>query len=381
MIPKNSALRPEFVPSKVRSVPSIRPSTHPLASLASPRLTVVIVNYNGWDDVSRLVESLSRAPEVASGRCEVVVVDNASDGPVPPTFLPAPPGVRLIVREDNGGFAVGVNAGWRASRSPWLLLLNPDVEAEPGLIGRILARIDGHESHEDGPPGIVGFALKNPDGTRQPSVGVEPGLVRSLMGQFIPRSRRKYQSGWRVRNGPVPWVTGACLLADASLMRDLGGLDEDFFLYYEEVALCRSARALGRRVEFDDSVAVVHLRPLQDRPVSPRMRVIVRHGKLLYFRKHLPRWQFSWMGRIIAAEARIRGAAARWRGDRAAIGSWRAIGAMANAMRRGETIRGREILAMADAATSVRHEKAGGLIGRRRVPPARASSNRGVGAS
>ena len=72
------------------------------------------------------------------------------------------------------------------------------------------------------------------------------------------------------------------------MLDELGGMDEDFFLYYEEVALCRSARRRGWRVEYDPTVEVVHLRPLQNRPVSPKMRVITRHSKLLYFRKHLP---------------------------------------------------------------------------------------------
>ena len=68
---------------------------------------------------------------------------------------------------------------------------------------------------------------------------------------------------------------------DSEIMRAVGGMDEDYFLYYEEVALCRSARRLGRRVEYDDRVSVVHLRPLQNRAIAPRMRVIVRHAKLL----------------------------------------------------------------------------------------------------
>ena len=308
----------------------------------------MIVNYNGWDDVEYLIGSLASERAVLLGECEVVVVDNASDDPVPASFEPLPAGVRLIVRGENGGFAAGVNAGWRASRSPWLLLLNPDVAIEPGVIDRVLARIDHHEARPEGAPAVVGFALLNPDGTRQPSVGLEPGLVRSLAGQFIPRSRRKYQSGWTLRPGPVPWVTGACMLVHAELMCDLGGMDEDFFLYYEEVALCRSARDLGRRVEYDDSVGVVHLRPLQNRAISPRMRVIVRHGKLLYFRKHLPGWQAHLLAGVVAIEARVRGTIARGRGDRESVGAWDAILDLA----RGVPAKGTEVVRLADRATS-----------------------------
>lgn len=310
-----------------------------------PLLTAVVVNYNAWPDVCRLVAALAAAPEVAGGVCEVVVVDNASAGPVPPEFRPPPAGVRLIARDENGGFAVGVNAGWRASRSPWLLLLNPDVVAGDGLLAAVVARVGRFES----PPGVVGFGLRNPDGTRQPSVGTFPNLARAVWEQLIPRSRRKYQAVWRTRPGPVAWVTGACVLVNAAMLGALGGLDEEFFLYYEEVALCRAALASGWRVEYDPTVEVVHLSPLQNRPVTPRMRVITRHSKLLYFRKHAPRWQFLGLCAVVAAEARVLGAWARARGRAEEVRSWRTIARVERALRGGAALGGRDVLGLADA--------------------------------
>ena len=93
-----------------------------------PRLSVIIVNYESWPDVARLVAALLVEPEFLAGACQVVVVDNASPGPIPAEFLVARAGLQLEARRDNGGFAVGVNTGWRAARGPWLLILNPDVE-------------------------------------------------------------------------------------------------------------------------------------------------------------------------------------------------------------------------------------------------------------
>ena len=252
-------------------------------------------------------------------------MDNASDGPVPGLLRTPPPGVRLIARQENGGFAVGVNAGWRAARSPWLLLLNPDVVAGDGLLASVVDRVRRFGDRDDPAPGVVGFGLRNPDGTRQPSVGTFPNLARAVWEQLIPRSRRKYQAVWRTKPGPVAWVTGACVLVNAAMLRALGGLDEEFFLYYEEVALCRSARRRGWRVEYDPGVEVVHLRPLQNRPVTPKMRVITRHSKLLYFRKHLPRWQFLGLCAVVAAESRVLGAWALARGRGEEVRSWRTI--------------------------------------------------------
>jgi GT2 family glycosyltransferase len=335
--------RPE--PDPVPAFPPVRPQ----AGGRDPLVTAVIVNYNAWPDVAGLVSALAAAPEVEAGWCEVVVVDNASDGPVPAALRSPPAGVRLIARADNGGFAVGVNAGWRASRSPWLLLLNPDVVAGDGLLAGVVERVRRFEADRRSSPGVVGFGLRNPDGTRQPSVGTFPNLARAVWEQLIPRSRRKYQAVWRTRPGPVAWVTGACMLVNSAMLEALGGLDEEFFLYYEEVALCRSARRLGWRVEYDPTVEVVHLHPLQNRPVTPRMRVITRHSKLLYFRKHLPRWQYLGLSAVVAAEARVLGAWARARRRPEEVRSWRTIARVERALRSGAALGGRDVLDLADA--------------------------------
>jgi len=314
-----------------------------------PKLTVVIVNYNAWDDVGRLVETLAVTSEVGSGLCQIVVVDNASDGPGPGDLAAGRPGVRLITRGENGGFAAGVNTGWRASRSPWVLVLNPDVVPGANLLGQVLEVLERHGDSHQTAPGIVGFALRNADGTRQPSVGAFPSLWRSVWEQLIPRNRRKYQAGWRTRSGPVEWVTGACVLLSSKMLDELAGMDEDFFLYYEEVALCKSAWTRGWRVEYDSSVEVVHLRPLQNRRLTPSLRVITRHSKLLYFRKHLAPWEFLALCRLVAGEAAVQGLWARaWRNEVEAR-SWRTVRWLAIRMRRGAELKGPDVRSLAEA--------------------------------
>ncbi len=323
----------------------------PIAPEPRPCLAVVIVNYNSWPDVERLVAALGAAAEVRDGRAQVIVVDNASPDPMPEGLRSLPRGVALVARVENGGFAVGVNAGWLAARGCWVLVLNPDVVADSGLVADVMRRVERFEVEGADPPGIVGFGLRNPDGSPQPSVGSFPTLLRTVWEQLIPRSRRKYQPDWRVRPGPVPWVTGACVLLNPRMLDDLRGMDEDFFLYYEEVALCRSARDAGWRVEYDPSVSVVHLRPLQNRAISPKMRVITRHSKLLYFRKHLPRGQFLALVGIVRTEAAARGAWARALGRSEDVRAWRAIDGVARRLRAGEDLGGRAVLALAEEAT------------------------------
>jgi GT2 family glycosyltransferase len=180
-------------------------------------------------------------------------------------------------------------------------------------------------------------------------VGLFPTLAGTIREQFIPRSRRKYQAAWRIRSGPVDWVTGACMLLSAAMLADVGGMDEDFFLYYEEVALCRAARERGWRVQYDASVTVVHQHPLQSRTVSPKLRVITRHSKLLYFLKHLPRWQFLSLAGAVIAEAAIRSRWSRLLGHRHEARAWQTVGHVARSLRPGAGPRGREVLALAES--------------------------------
>jgi N-acetylglucosaminyl-diphospho-decaprenol L-rhamnosyltransferase len=330
----------------------------PPPSLPGPAagLTVIIVNYNAWPEVERLVAELRAEAEFRAGRFQIVVVDNASEPPVPDEFRdPVCPGVRVLLMPDNGGFAVGVNAGWRSSRSPWLLILNPDVEIEGGMTGHVFERIDEIERRSSRPPGIIGFGLSNPDGSPQGSVGVFPSLFRTLREQFIPRSRRKYQANWRIRSGPVDWVTGACMLVNREMMAELDGMDEDFFLYYEEVAFSRSAQDRGWGVEYDGGVKVIHRYPLQDRAVSPKMRVITRHSKLLYFRKHLPGWQFLGLSWFVTLEAACRGSWAALRGRIAERRAWRSVDEISSRLRAGAQVKGREVRRIAEAVEREEH--------------------------
>lgn len=301
---------------------------------AAPRLSVVIVNYHHWRDTARLVRQLRATPCLARGEAEVVVVDNHSPRhPVVPK-LRRLAGVSLRRWRRNRGFARAVNEGCRLSQGEWLLLLNPDMTMAPDFLAEVLARADALGDAQRR-LGIVGFRLANADGSRQLSTGPFPTLAGTLAGLALPRSRRKYTAPPEGGPCPVDWVTGCCLLVRRACWEDLGGLDPDFFLYYEDVDLCRRALARDWSVWFDPGACAIHHDPLHARAVPAHLRLITRHALLTYARKHWAGWQFRALATLVSAEAWVRGLGARWRGSAQEARTSAELGALAGELAAG----------------------------------------------
>ncbi|MFO0877167.1 MAG: glycosyltransferase family 2 protein [Gemmataceae bacterium] len=286
-----------------------RPRSYP--SGERPRLSVVIVNYLHWEDTARLVGQLRASAAVRDGTAEIIVVDNHSPGHPLISWLRRIGGVTLRRWKANLGFARAVNEACRLSNGDWTLLLNPDTSVAPGFLDELLARLDLLSDHV----GIVGFQLQNDDGSRQHSTGPDPSFVGTLARLLLPRRFRKYDLQHSEHPAQVDWVTGCGLLVRRTCYLDVGGLDDSFFLYYEDADLCRRARLAGWSVWFDPTLALVHHRPLHDRAVPPHLRLITRHALLTYASKYWSSWQVAILAGIVRCEALVRTGLAQLRGQ------------------------------------------------------------------
>jgi N-acetylglucosaminyl-diphospho-decaprenol L-rhamnosyltransferase len=304
-LPSNSS--PHVIPA-----PTIRPRRLPL--LGRLRLSVVIVNYRQWDETSELVRQLVASECVQRGAAEVVIVDNHSPKHPAIAKLRRLPHVSLRRWSKNHGFARAVNEGCRLSQGDWLLLLNPDITLSDDFLGKVLEHSE-RLTEADPRLGVIGFHLRNPDGSRQLSTGPFPTLIGTLSRLALPRRRRKYHTQPTVDPTPTPWVTGCCLMVRRDCLEDVGGLDEQFFLYYEDVDLCQRARAKGWTVWYDPTLAVVHHHPLHSRPFPAALRLVTRHSLLTFARKHWPAWQTQLLAQIVRAEGGLRTAWSQWKRD------------------------------------------------------------------
>jgi N-acetylglucosaminyl-diphospho-decaprenol L-rhamnosyltransferase len=305
----------------------------------APVLTVVVVNFCQWRNTARLVRQLRRSVACRTGTAGVVVIDNHSPSHPLARRVRRLPGVTVRRTRRNLGFARAVNHGCRLTDSApahgrWVLLLNPDVTVPDGFLDDVLASLEATTA-ADPRAGVVGFRLRNPDGTGQASAGPFPTLASTVRGLFLPRSRRKC----RHHDGPgrrqVPWVTGGCLLVRRDCLAAVGGLDENFFLYYEDVDFCWRAWAGGWSVWYDPTLDVVHHWPLHARRVPAPLRLMTRHALLTYARKHWPAWQSAVLGGLIRSEAAARRLLAGVRGDRLSAACYTELGLLVGDVRRG----------------------------------------------
>lgn len=298
------------------------------------RLSIVVVNYRQWESTYDLVRQLLSAPAMRRGAAEIVIVDN--DSPKHPALgrLRRMAHVSVVRWNRNEGFARAVNEGCRLSRGDWYLLLNPDISLPDDFIARVLETLERFERDEPR-AGAIGFHLRNTDGTQQLSTGPLPTFAASLARLALPRRRRKYARTAAAAPCQVPWATGCCLLLRGDCIKDLDGLDERFFLYYEDVDLCLRARQRGWSVWYDPGIAVVHHHPLHARLQPAALRCVTRHSLLTFAEKHWPGWQARWLTRLVGLEGRLRAWWSAWRGDAREARVFRELSALAADFRAG----------------------------------------------
>jgi N-acetylglucosaminyl-diphospho-decaprenol L-rhamnosyltransferase len=242
----------------------------------------VVVNYESGAALSRCVGDLR-----AEGIVELVVVDNGSrDGSVH-ALRRLFPDVCVVVPGCNLGYGAAANRGVAVTTLPSVLVCNPDVELRPGALGELAAALA-----DDSDCALVGPLIRDPAGARYPSARSFPSLVdaagHAAFGMFVPDNRftRSYQNahlgGPGVTTEPVDWVSGACFLVRRSAFEDVGGFDESYFMYAEDVDLCWRLGRAGWRVAYAPTAEVTHSQGLStDR--HPYRMIVEHHRSLLRF--------------------------------------------------------------------------------------------------
>jgi N-acetylglucosaminyl-diphospho-decaprenol L-rhamnosyltransferase len=244
---------------------------------------IVIVSYKSAALTVDCLRSVAAERATSRLRIRCVVVDNASgDGPVVAEAIEAngwQAWARLVVAPRNGGFAYGNNLGLTEleldGRVDFMHLLNPDTVLRAGAIDALIDFLDARPR-----AGIAGGIFENADGSewaiafRFPSLAseIEQGVKLGIVSRLLSRWRVAMQMG--AAAAPVDWLAGASMMVRRSVFSRIGGLDETFFLYFEETEFCHRAKAAGFEVWYVPTSRVVHIAgqstKVTERNVGPR---------------------------------------------------------------------------------------------------------------
>lgn len=247
-------------------------------------LSIIIVNWNTRELLADCLASIYANPPGCA--FEVMVVDNGSTDGSREMLKERYPQVRLIESPTNLGFGAANNRAAEVAQGEYLLLLNSDTLVHPGAVDALLAHLRSHPQ-----TGIVAPRLLNADGSLQVSAHPMPSLGREVWRLLhLDRLRAVSQyppAYWQSQAAQKAEVLmGACLLVRRQDYLGLGGFDERFFMYSEEVDLCKRYQNAGWGITYLPAVAITHLGGQTARLMPDQMFVELHRSKVRFFRKH-----------------------------------------------------------------------------------------------
>lgn len=269
------------------------------------QVSVVIVNYNHGKLLEDCLHSLNTSAEGIP--YEAIVVDNKSRDGSADSVASKFPNVQVIRNSRNLGFARAVNQALHTTNGRHVLVLNPDVVVKPFAITRMVNFLE-----ENPDAGVVGCKLFYPDGNLQWSCRTfyTPLTIlfrRSFLGKLFPNnpvSRKHLMVDWDHNDiRQVDWVMGACMLVRKQALEKVGPLDENFFLYFEDVDWCYRMKQHGYKVYYYPYAEMIHYH--HRRSAGPELTPEKIHhvrSMLYYYKKH---FLSEWRNRFVAAIRRF----------------------------------------------------------------------------
>ena len=248
-------------------------------------VSVIIVNWNTNELLGKSLHSVYSTMEDTP--FEVIVVDNGSSESITDLLISSFPDVRLIQNSDNVGFPRANNQAARIASGKYLLLLNSDAFLQKGTIQEMLNLAQSNENI-----GLVGAQLRNLDGSFQASFTSFPNLIREFL--ILSGLGRVWFSSWFPSHGPeehygpqrVDYVEGACMLVNKSKYFEVGGLDEQYFMYAEDVELCYAMKKHGWQVWYHPGAKVVHVGSASSKDRRPERESDLYLSRVRFFRTH-----------------------------------------------------------------------------------------------
>lgn len=257
-------------------------------------LSIIVVSWNTEallrDCLDSVYADLGAHPALAA---DILVVDNASSDGSVEMVRERFPETHVVANTENAGFARANNQAIASCKGRWVMLLNSDTRVCPGSLQTLVRAADS-----DPKIGMVGPLLLNEDGTIQPSWARYAGPLAEFLGRYD-----RSEAPAALRAGEIPaeplspfsagWLGGACLVARHAAIESVGALDEDYFMYCEEMDWCRRFRSAGWDIRLVPDARVIHLGGGSSRNAPRATRQRLADSKVLYFRRHGRPWHVA----------------------------------------------------------------------------------------
>ncbi len=250
-------------------------------------LSIILVSWNVADLLATCLNTVFAG--LGDLSAEVIVVDSASTDNTSALLRERFPQVILLTQSENIGFTRGNNLALEQSQGRYLLLLNPDTEIIADALPRMIAYLDAHPE-----VGIVGPYTRNSDGSYQSTRRRFPTLTTAFFEStwlqgIAPKS---LLDRFYVNDAPpdqtleVDWVQGSALMTRREIYEQIGGLDEGYVMYSEELDWCKRAKLAGWRVIYLADAQIVHHGGKSSEQIVARRHIWFQESKLRYFHKY-----------------------------------------------------------------------------------------------
>ena len=261
-------------------------------------LSIIIVSYNTKDLLASCIKSV--VENTKKIKFEIIVVDNNSKDQSAEVATKL--GAIVLKNKKNLGFAAANNQGFKASHGEYILFLNSDTEIHDNVLGEMVDWMKVNSK-----VGVSSCALKNKDGSLQATGGFFPSLVSvfswmtiqdlpfvdSIIKPFHPYHSKSFlgkSASFYDKSRELDWVTGAFLLTKREVLEAVGGWDESYFMYVEEVDLCFRIKKLGYKVQYLPKWNITHLGGGSSK-TSEFALISEYQGMIRFYKKFYPFWQ------------------------------------------------------------------------------------------
>lgn len=253
-------------------------------------VSIIVVTFNSAEDIGPCLRSIMDAPP--RGTFEVIVVDNGSTDDTVARARGVSPAVLVDDTGTNLGFGAANNRAARRAKGRILVFLNPDAAVARGVIDGLCEALD-----RDPSVAVVGPRLVDDRGRPELSFGAQLSPLAEFHQKRLVRGMERGSAGavrtvtaLTATSRDVDWVSGACLACRTEEFLRVGGFDERFFMYLEDVDLCAAFRRGGRLVRFDATLTVMHRRGRSRRSARSATEHAYRRSQLAFYAKHRPAW-------------------------------------------------------------------------------------------